>query len=365
MLKHNKISFLVYVIAALSLCAVALGPIPADEVNLKITANGAGASFPQPIYHRWARDWEIKSGMVVDYKAIGSGGGQDAIKKNQVAFAGSDAPLSMDVLEKHNLVQFPMVLGGVVPVFNLEGIGPNQLRLSGELLGKIFLKRITMWNDPEIVELQAAEDGIRAKLPKVPIKLVCRADSSGTSWVFTHYLQKVSRSWQESNLGISKMPRWQPDLTGEKNEGVAEAVGKTPNSIGYVEFAYARHLGLSFARLQNREGRFVSPSAETFSAAAANANWKEAPANIEMDMADMSGADTWPIVAPTYILMHKQQDDWNLAAALFKFFKYCYTDGASAALELDYVPIPEVGYKIVMERVWTEVKCGDRPCWVE
>lgn len=330
-------------------------------IEFAITVDGAGASFPAPLYERWAAVWKSRCGMTVRYDSIGSGGGQKRIKEKTVIFGASDAPMSAEELNKHGLLQFPMVTGAVLPVVNLPGFEPGDLVLNGDVLGKIFLKKIVLWNDASIRELQTP--AVRNRLTETPIRVVVREDSSGTTWVFTNYLQKASETWRATGFGASKLPSWQPDLRGPQNDGVAGLVSRTPGAIGYVEYTYARQFKLGWTKLVNRSGKVVEPTPEAFTAAADVAEWAQAPENCEIDLINLNGAGTWPLVAPTYILMHQKQTDWNAAAATLSFFHDCFTRGADAAIALDYIPLPKTGYQMVETRVWTRMKAGSRTVW--
>lgn len=350
-----------------AMAAFLIGCPPAADVssegglNLRISVNGAGASFPQPVYTRWAKDWNKNTGMKVNYQAIGSGAGREKIAKKEVDFGASDDPVSADDETMTGIVQFPLVIGGVVVIYNLEGVGANELRLDGEVLGRIYLKQVTRWNDPAIVDLQ--DEAVKGRLPNLPISVVTRADSSGTTYLFTYYLNKTSRAWKDSGLGYGKKPGWNPDLSAPKNQGVATTVQQNPGTIGYVEYAYVKSTGLSYSMLRNKSGKFVEATPKTFLAAASAADWANAPADFNVDLVDMPGEDCWPIVSPTYILVHEQQEQWNKAAAILKFFEYCYKEGAAVAEELDYVPIPPVGYNAVMDKVWTKIKAEGKAVW--
>lgn len=355
-------AIIISMICVAGLAAMVRPDLPSQQkIDYNITIDGAGASFPNPLYQRWATDWKKSSGMTVRYDSIGSGGGQKRIKEKAVIFGASDAPMSGAELSKYDIVQFPMVTGGVVPIFHLEGFNAKDIRLDGEVLGSIFLKKITRWNDPAIVALQSGSVGKR--LPDKPIKVAVREDSSGTTWVFTTYLDHASTAWKETGWGPHKFPNWKPDLRGPQNDGVAKAVKGNEGSIGYVEFAYTKKYGVDYVMLKNKSGNFVQPSLQSFTAAAENALWANPPENFALEMIDLPGERTWPIVAPTYILIRKQQTDWNAGAATLNFFEYCYTDGAKAARDLNYVPIPKIGYEAIMKNLWPKIRTRAKSCW--
>ncbi|MBW1991397.1 MAG: phosphate ABC transporter substrate-binding protein PstS [Deltaproteobacteria bacterium] len=323
-----------------------------------LTINGAGASFPYPIYSQWAYKYHRLTGVKINYQSIGSGAGIAQIKAKTVDFGASDAPLTAEELQRAGLIQFPMVIGGVVPVINLEGVGPGQLRLTPQVLADIFLGKIAKWNDPAI---PALNPGLR--LPDKKITVVHRADGSGTTWLFTHFLSHKSREWREK-VGTGKSVRWPApgSVGGKGNEGVASYVKRVQGAIGYVEYAYALQNEMSYALLQNRAGRFVAPNLETFQAAAANADWQKAP-GFYLVLNDQPGEKSWPITGATYILIHKEQPDAAKAEAMLKFFHWCYKHGVEMAEKLGYVPLPREVVTLV-EDVWArEVKVRGKPVW--
>lgn len=321
------------------------------------TITGAGATFPYPAYGKWAYLYNKETGVKLNYQSIGSGGGVKQIKAKTVDFGASDAPLKPDELEKFGLMQFPMIMGGVVPVVNIPGIGANQLVLSGTVLADIYLGKITQWNDPFIQNLNPGVD-----LPKDPIAVVHRADGSGTTWIFTNYLAKVSMPWAK-DVGNAKSVDWPTGLGGKGNEGVANFVHRIPGSIGYVEYAYALQNKMASVKLNNRDGHAVAPTAENFQAAAAGADWAHAK-GYYMVLTDQPGAQSWPITGASFILMYKQQENAASAKAVLKFFDWCYKNGAKAAMSLDYVPMPEKVVEMV-EKTWaTDIRSQDgSPIW--
>lgn len=317
-----------------------------------VNVTGAGASFPYPIYAKWAAAYHKETGKQVNYQSIGSGGGQQQIIAKTVDFGASDDPMKGEALDKDNLLQFPAVIGGTVPVVNIDGIEPGQLKLSGAVLGDIYLGKITKWNDPAIQALNGD-----LKLPEKSIVVVHRSDGSGTTFGWTNYLSKVSSDWKEK-VGEGKAVKWPTGQGGKGNEGVAAYVRQLKDSIGYVEYAYAKQNQLAWTQLQNKDGVFVQPSQETFAAAAANADWNSEP-GMGVILTDEPGADSWPVTSATFILMHKQQDKPENAKSVLTFFNWAFDQGADMATELDYVPLPkEVTDQI--KQVWTqEIKTKD------
>ena len=308
---------------------------------------GAGASFPAPVYAKWADAYQKASGNKVNYQSIGSGGGIKQINAKTVDFGASDMPLKQEVLDKDGLVQFPTVIGGVVPVINVTGIKAGDLRLTGEIIADIYLGKITKWNDKAIAELNP-----NAKLPGDDIAVVRRADGSGTTFIFTNYLSKVSGEWK-SKVGEGTAVQWPTGMGGKGNEGVAAFLQRIPNSIGYVEYAYAKQNNLAWAWLKNPAGEFVRPDDESFKAAAAGTDWsKSAFGEI---LTAQAGKASWPISGATFILMHKVQAKPAQAAEVLKFFEWSYKNGSKLASELDYVPLPESLVKQVTAS-WSNIK---------
>ena len=321
------------------------------------TINGAGATFPFPIYSKWAYDYNKETGVRLNYQSIGSGGGIKQIKARTVDFGASDAPLKPEELERFGLTQFPMIMGGVVPAVHLDGIGAGRLRLTGDELAAIYLGEITRWNDPRIA---ATNPGL--PLPDKAITVVHRADGSGTTWIFTNYLSKVSPQWKQK-IGNAKTVAWPTGIGGKGNEGVAAFVKKLDGSIGYVEYAYAAENRMAYALLKNHDGNFVAPTAENFQAAATGADWLHAE-GYYLVLTNQPGADAWPITGASFILMYRQQSDASRARRVLAFFDWCYRHGAEAALSLDYVPMPESVADMV-RTTWSEVlrdRAGN-PIW--
>ena len=318
-----------------------------DKVVLDIT--GAGASFPQPIYVQWAQAYQAASGGRINYQSIGSSGGVKQITAKTVDFGASDSPLKAEDLEKEGLVQFPTVIGGVVPVVNVEGIKPGELKLTGEVLADIYLGSISKWNDPKIAALN---EGL--KLPDAPITTVFRSDGSGTSFIFTTYLSQVSPKWQES-VGAANTVKWPTSSSGaagKGNEGVSTYVNRVKNSIGYVEYAYAKQNNMSHVQLQNKAGHFVQPSQESF-AAAADVDWKSVP-GFSLVLTNQPAEKAWPLAAATFILVHKKADDAAKAKAALSFFDWAYQNGDDAAAKLDYVPLP-ASVKDLVRAEWKQI----------
>lgn len=317
---------------------------------------GAGATFPYPLYAKWAEQYKSQTGTGMNYQSIGSGGGIKQITAKTVDFGASDAPLTAEQLNKDGLLQFPTVMGGVVPVINLEGVGGGDLKLSPSVLADIFLGKIKKWNDPALTAINAG-----VKLPDTNITVVHRADGSGTTWIFTNYLSKVSADWKEK-VGNSSSVQWPAGVGGKGNEGVAQYVQRIKGAIGYVEYAYAKQNKMGYAQLQNKAGNFVKPDDSTFKAAAAGADWKGTP-GFAVVLTDQPGKDSWPITGATFILMHKKQDKPAQALEVLKFFDWAYKNGDKTAMDLDYVPMP-AEVKAVIGGAWKQVADGaNAPVW--
>jgi len=310
---------------------------------------GAGASFPAPIYAKWADAYNKATQARVNYQSVGSGAGIKQIKAKIVAFGASDMPLKDDELAKDGLVQFPTVIGGVVPVISVVGLQPGQVKLTGQVLGDIYLGKITKWNDPAIAALNAG-----VKLPEAAITVVCRSDGSGTTFIFTNYLSKVNAEWKAS-VGEGTAVKWPTCTGGKGNEGVSAFVQRLPNSIGYVEYAYAKQNKMNFLKLKNQAGNFVEPDDLNFKAAAAGADWSKSFYQV---LTEQAGKDAWPISGATFILMHKLQDNPAQASAALKFFEWAYSNGDKMAADLEYVPLPD-SLKALVHKQWAaEIKDG-------
>ncbi len=303
---------------------------------------GAGASFPAPLYSKWAADYNKASGVKINYQSVGSGAGLRQIEAKTVDFGASDAPLKDEELAKKGLMQFPTVVGGVVPVVNIKGIASGQLKLSGQVLGDIYLGKITKWTDPAIKALNPT-----LALPDAAIAPVRRADGSGTSFIFTNYLSKVNAEWK-AKVGEGTAVNWPVGAGGKGNEGVAAFVARLPNSIGYVEYAYVKQNKMTYALLQNAAGKFVAPDDTAFKAAAAGADWTKSFFQV---LTDQVGKDAWPITGATFVLMYKAQDKPTSAANSLKFFDWAYKNGDKMADDLEYVPLP-VPVKELVRKSW-------------
>lgn len=315
------------------------------------TINGAGASFPEPVYRVWTYNYQKASGTRINYQSVGSGAGINQIKSKTVDFGASDNPLKLEELEKAGLMQFPMLMGGVVVIVNVPGIANNQLKLDGETLANIFLGNIKSWNDNAIAKLNPD-----AQLPELPITVVHRSDGSGTTWIFTDYLTKASANWKKE-VGCDKSVKWPVGIGGQKNPGVCTNVKKVNGSIGYVEYTYAVESKIPTVMLRNRSGNFVKPEISAFQAAGANADWRNAPA-FYMELNDQPGKDSWPITGATFILIYKNQPDKAKAEAMLKYFKWCFTEGAQSATNLKYVPIPENVFNLI-KSAWDKSVTAD------
>jgi len=309
---------------------------------------GAGATFPAPLYAKWADAYNKATGVRVNYQSVGSGAGLRQIRGKTVDFGASDMPLTDEELAKDGLIQFPMVIGGVVPVINVTGVQTRQLRLTGPVLGDIYLGKITKWNDPAIVALNPG-----VKLPDAQIAVVRRADGSGTTFIFTNYLSKVNAEWK-SKVGEGTAVNWPAGAGGKGNEGVAAFVQRLPNSIGYVEYAYAKQNKLAYALMQNSAGAFVAPDDDAFKAAAVGADWKKSFYQI---LTNQPGKDAWPITGATFIMMHAKQDKPQQAEGALKFFNWAFNNGDKMSEELDYVPLPPAVEDMVRQS-WGKVADG-------
>ena len=336
-----------------TLMALSLG---AASSAFAVDITGAGATFPYPIYAKWADAYNAKTGTKLNYQSIGSGGGIKQIQNKTVDFGASDKPMKPEELDKNGLVQFPTVVGGVVPVVNIPGIASGNLKLSGEVLADIFLKKITRWNDPAIKGLNPD-----LNLPDAPITVVHRSDGSGTTFVFANYLSKVSKEWNDK-VGADTSIAWPTGVGGKGNEGVASYAQRIKFSIGYVEYAYAKQNNLPYVTLKNREGEFVKPSIESFQSAAQYADWKKAPGFYEI-LTNEPGKATWPIAGATFILMHKNQDKAENGKEVLKFFDWGYKNGADLAKSLDYVPMPAAVISVIQSSWKSNIKSKDGAIW--
>lgn len=326
----------------LSSALVAAGAAAAFTSAVAADITGAGATFPYPIYAKWAEEYKKASGNGLNYQSIGSGGGIKQIKAKTVDFGASDMPLKAEELDANGLVQFPAIMGGVVPVVNLDGIAPGQLKLTGQIVADIYLGKVTKWNANEIASLNPG-----VKLPATDITVVHRADGSGTSFLFTDYLSKVSPDFK-AKVGSGTAVKWPVGLGGKGNEGVAANVQRIKNSIGYVEYAYAKKNKMGHVQLKNRDGQFVQPDDDNFKAAAASADWAKTR-GFAVVLTDQPGKNSWPITGASFILMHKVQDDAAKAKEVLKFFDWAYKNGSAMAADLDYVALPAPVIKLVQD----------------
>lgn len=320
--------------AAVSVALLAVGHAAAANIT------GAGATFPYPIYAKWADTYKRETGTGMNYQSIGSGGGIKQITAKTVDFGASDMPMKPEDLEKNGLIQFPAIMGGVVPVYNLKGIGAGELRFNGALLSDIFLGKIKKWNDPAIAALNPG-----VSLPDDSIVVVHRSDGSGTTFLWTNYLSKVSPDWK-SRVGEGTSVKWAAGVGGKGNEGVASYVQKINGALGYVEYAYAKQNKLAVGKVANQAGNYVLPNEDTFKAAAAGARWDQAP-GMYLILTDQPGNDSWPITGASFILMHKTQDKPANAREVLKFFTWAFKNGQKSASELDYVPMPDSVVKMI------------------
>ncbi len=334
-----------FAVAALSIATAGLAPAAwAADIT------GAGATFPYPIYAKWAEAYKAKTGNGLNYQSIGSSGGVKQIKAKTVDFGATDNPVKFDDLQADGLVQFPAIIGGVVPVINLEGIKPGQIKLDGQMLADIFQGKISKWNDKRLGDLNPG-----LKLPASDITVVHRADGSGTTAIFTDYLAKVSADWK-SVVGAGAAVKWPAasSVGGKGNEGVAANVSRVKNSIGYVEYAYAKRNNMTYVLLKNPAGQFVAPDDETFAAAAAGTDWAKIP-GMGTFITNAAGAKSWPITGASFILMYKNPSNKVNAAEVLKFFDFAFKEGKKMATELDYVPMPDATTDFIRKNVWSQI----------
>ena len=327
------------------LAAVGVAAVQAADIT------GAGATFPYPIYSKWAEAYNAQTGIGLNYQSIGSGGGIKQIKARTVDFGASDMPLKQDELDREELVQFPVIIGGVVPVVNLVGIQPGQVKLTSEVLAQIYLGKITRWTDTRIKDLNPS-----VKFPNQDITVVHRADGSGTTFLFTDWLSKTNSEWKDQ-VGSGTAVKWPAGVGGKGNEGVAANIQRIPGSIGYVEYAYAKKNKIAHIQLKNRDGKFVQPDDDTFKAAADGAEWTTTNGMATI-LTDQKGTNAWPITGASFIIMHRKQADPLVGKAVLKFFSWSFNNGAAMATELDYVPLPKsVQDKVRVE--WTKFNLGE------
>ena len=312
---------------------------------------GAGATFPYPIYAKWAEAYKKETGIGLNYQSIGSSGGIKQINAKTVTFGATDAPVPGADLDKNGQVQFPAIIGGTVPIVNLDGFQPGELRITGPVLAEVFMGDITRWNDAKLAALNPGK-----KLPDQPITVVHRADGSGTTFNFTDYLTTVSPEWSK-RVGRGAAIKWPAasSIGGKGNEGVAANVNRAKGSIGYVEYAYVKKNKLTFLQLQNKAGKFVSPDDLTFAAAAAGADWFSVP-GMGLSIVDQKGDAVWPVTTASFIIMYKNPDDKKSSAEVLKFFDWAFKNGKKDAADLDYVSLPDNLTRQIRERVWTQIK---------
>ncbi len=330
------------------MAALGLSVLSVSAISAEIT--GAGATFPFPIYAKWAEAYKAKTGTSMNYQSIGSSGGIKQIKAKTVDFGATDAPVSFEDLEKDGMVQFPAIIGGVVPVANLEGIKPGQIKLSGELLADVFAGVIPKWNDKRIADMNPG-----LALPDAPITVVHRADGSGTTAVFTDYLAKVNANWK-STVGAGAAVKWPAasSVGGKGNEGVAANVSRIKNAIGYVEFAYAKKNNMTHLNLRNQAGQFVAPDDETFAAASASTDWSKVP-GMGIYLTNAPGAKSWPITGASFILMYKDPANKANSVEVMKFFEFAFKEGKKMAADLEYVPMPDATTDFIRKNVWNKI----------
>jgi len=331
-------------LAAVGFGAAALSAFAAD-------ITGAGATFPFPIYSKWAEAYKKETGVGLNYQSIGSSGGIRQIRAKTVTFGATDAPVSGADLDKDGMVQFPAIIGGTVPVINLDGFKPGELRITGPVLAEVFMGTITKWNDPKLASLNPGKS-----LPNENITVVHRADGSGTTFNFTDYLSVVSKEWADK-VGKGAAVKWPAasSVGGKGNEGVAANVVRVKGSIGYVEYAYVKKNNMNFLQMQNADGKYVSPDDLTFAAAAAGADWFSVP-GMGISMVNAKGATSWPISTASFILMYKEPSDKALSQAALKFFDWAFKNGKKMAAELDYVALPDGLTQQIRQRVWSQIK---------
>ena len=331
-------------VAAAAFATLAMGSAFAADIT------GAGATFPFPIYAKWAEAYKKETGIGLNYQSIGSSGGIRQIRAKTVAFGATDAPVKGEELDRDGMVQFPAIIGGTVPIFNLEGFGKGELRVTGPVLAEMFMGKISKWNDPKLAALNPGK-----KLPDMTITVVHRADGSGTTFNWTDYLATVSKEWLDT-VGRGAAVKWPAPTSvgGKGNEGVAANVDRTKGALGYVEYAYAKKNDIAVMALQNKDGQFVMPGDDTFSAAAAGADWFSVP-GMGLSIVNQPGAKSYPVTTASFILMYKQPADKAQSAEVLKFFDWAFKNGKQMALDLEYVPLPDALTKQIRERVFTQI----------
>ena len=341
----NSKRTLLKTVAAAALASLAMGSALAADFT------GAGASFPFPVYSKWGEAYKAATGNAMNYQSIGSSGGLKQIRAKTVAFGASDAPVKAEDLEKDGMVQFPAIVGGTVPVLNLEGFKPGELRVTGPVLAEIFMGNITKWNDAKLMALNPGKN-----LPDASITVVHRADGSGTTFNFTDYLTSVSKDWADK-VGKGAAVKWPAasSVGGKGNEGVAANVNRVKGAVGYVEYAYVKKNNMNFMQLQNADGKYVSPDDKTFASAAAGADWFSVP-GMGISMVNAKGAESWPISTASFILMYKQPTDKAQSAEVLKFFDWAFKNGKQMAADLDYVALPDDLTNAIRTKVWSQIQ---------
>jgi phosphate transport system substrate-binding protein len=331
-------------VAAAAFASFAMSPVMAADIT------GAGATFPFPIYAKWAEAYKKETGIGLNYQSIGSSGGIRQIRAKTVAFGATDAPVSGADLDKDGMVQFPAIIGGTVPVFNLDGFGKGELQVTGPVLAEMFMGKISKWNDPKLAALNPGK-----KLPDTTITVVHRADGSGTTFNWTDYLATVSKDWLDT-VGRGAAVKWPAPTSvgGKGNEGVAANVSRTKGALGYVEYAYAKRNNIAVMALQNKDGKFVMPGDDTFQAAAAGADWFSVP-GMGLSIVNQPGAKAYPVTTASFILMYKTPADKAQSVEVLKFFDWAFKNGKGMATELDYVALPDALTKQIRESVWTQI----------
>jgi phosphate transport system substrate-binding protein len=335
-----------------------IGALAVGSVGLASATeiSGAGATFPYPVYSKWAEAYKAKTGVGLNYQSIGSGGGIKQIKAATVTFGASDKPLEPKDLDSSGLVQWPMVIGGVVPVVNVPGIKPGELQIDGPTLASIYLGEISKWNDARI-----KAQNPKVVLPDLAIAPIYRSDGSGTNFLFTNYLSKVSPTFQ-TKVGANASVEWPTGIGAKGNEGVANMTTQTSGAVGYVEYAYAKQNKMNYVRMKNHDGKVVAPEAKAFQAAAANADWEKAE-GYYLILTDQAGAASWPITGASFIIMYRQPKDAAASAEALKFFAWAYKNGTDLAAQLDYVPLPEKLVKLVHKTWASSIQDNGRPVW--
>lgn len=331
--------------------AIAAASFTLPGIAMAADITGAGATFPYPMYAKWAEVYKKETGVGLNYQSIGSSGGIKQIRAKTVTFGATDAPVKGEELDRDGMVQFPAIIGGTVPVINLDGFKPGELRVTGPVLADMYMGKITKWNDPKLAALNPGKN-----LPDQSITIVHRADGSGTTFNWTDYLSAVSKEWADK-VGKGAAVKWPADSSvgGKGNEGVAANVNRVKGALGYVEYAYVKKNNMNFMQLQNKDGKYVSPDDTTFAAAAAGVDWFSVP-GMGVSMVDAKGANSWPVTTASFILMYKDPADKAASQEALKFFSWAFKNGKKLALELDYVPLPDAVTSQIQSKVWSQIK---------